>query len=120
MPSYDWFCKKCDNTEKDVWYHKSSDVPKTRACACGGHMEQDFSSKGRNQIHLSHSSLYGRWEPAVAERIDSYSDKQKIMKKYNIVEANDPVKGSREHRIEPPKSSSIRSEWADKPNNAKM
>ena len=58
--------------------------------------------------------------PAVAERIDSYGDKQKIMKKYNIVEANDPVKGSREHRIEPPKSSSIRSEWADKPNNAKM
>lgn len=120
MPAYDWFCKKCDNTEKDVWYHKSSDVPKTRRCACGGRMLQDFSSKGRNQIHLSHSSLYGRWEPAVAEHINSYSDKQRIMKKYNIVEANDPVKGSREHRIDPPKHATPASDWENEPNNARM
>ena len=120
MPAYDWYCQTCKEEEKDVWYHRASDVPKKRKCkAClGNTMVQDFANKGRNQIHLTHSSLYGKFEPGVAEYINSYSDKQRIMKKYNIQESNDPVKGSRCHRVEPPKTPTLQSDWADAPSNA--
>ena len=120
MPAYDWYCKTCKEEEKDIWYHRASDVPKKRKCkAClGNTMVQDFANKGRNQIHLTHSSLYGKFEPGVAEYINSYSDKQRIMKKYNIQESNDPVKGSRCHRVGPPKTPTLQSDWADAPSNA--
>ena len=119
MPAYDWYCKSCNHKEKDVWYF-TSQLPKKRKCknCLGKTMEQDFGQKCRNQIHLTHSSLYGKFEPGVAEYINSYGDKQRIMKKYNIVESNDPVKGSRCHRITPPESPTPLSDWADAPNNA--
>jgi len=119
MPAYDWYCKSCDHEEKDVWYHRASQVPKQRKCeGCLGTMAQDFRNKGRNQIHLTHSSLYGKYQPAVDEYINSYSDKQRIMKKYNIQEANDPVGGSRCHRIEPPETPKPQSDWVRNPSNA--
>jgi len=120
MPIYDWFCKKCEREEKDVFY-QTSKLPKTRACKCGGKMVQDFSQKGRNQIHHDHSSLYGKWEPSVGEYIYNYSHKQQIMKKYNITEANDPVGGSREFRTDPPKNTpNVTSDWTDEPSNAQQ
>jgi len=119
MPAYDWYCKSCDHEEKDVFY-PTSQLPRKRKCShcLGQTMEQDFGQKGRNQIHLTHSSLYGRYQPAVDEYINSYGDKQRIMKKYNIQESNDPVGGSRCHRITPPETPKPQSDWADKPSNA--
>lgn len=120
MPAYDWYCKTCDSKEKDVWYHRASQVPKKRKCkkCLGESMVQDFSNKGRNQIHLTHSSLYGKYQPAVDEYINSYGDKQRIMKKYNIQESNDPVGGSRCHRITPPETPKPQSDWVTEPSNA--
>jgi hypothetical protein len=50
-----------------------------------------------NFIHNSHSSMYGKFHAGFGEVVESYSHKQELLKKYNVVESADSVGGSRCH-----------------------
>ena len=76
-------------------------------------------------IHATHSSRYGKYEPAFGEFVTSYSHKQELLKKYNVEESSDSVGGSRCYRDllpdKPALSSALSSEisFVEKPEAAK-
>jgi hypothetical protein len=41
--------------------------------------------------------MYGQWNPAFGEVVESYGHKQELMKKYDVHEASDAKGGSRCH-----------------------
>lgn len=57
-----------------------------------------------NFIHPTHSSQYGKMQPAFGEVVRDYAHKQELLKKYDVIESSDPVGGSR-----------CRKDWFKKP-----
>tara|TARA_R100001530_G_scaffold79976_1_gene55795 strand:- start:447 stop:683 length:237 start_codon:yes stop_codon:yes gene_type:complete len=41
--------------------------------------------------------MYGKWHDGFGCVVESYSHKQSLLKKYNVIESADPVGGSRNH-----------------------
>ena len=93
-------------------------IPKTIKCSCGKRM--GWAAKRTNGIHATHSGLYGRYEPGLGWVVDSYGHKQQLMRDMDVIEASDPVGGSRCHqKEEPQKMSQNNSTWMDEADLAK-
>jgi hypothetical protein len=71
-------------------------IPKTIKCECG--LRVGWVLGKTNGIHATTSALYGRWEPGLGEFVESYSHKKQLMKEQGVIEASDPVGGSRCHQ----------------------
>ena len=95
MPFNDYECK-CGKRYDDEWATRASLVQRSVRCACGKQAVMVFD-KPRNGIHSDHSSMYGQWNPTFGEVVKDYSHKNRLMKKYDVHEASDPVGGSRCH-----------------------
>ena len=92
----DYACGTCGVLTEDVFYAGRSAVLDTIECTCGADAEKIISGR-RNFIHPSHSSMYGKVNPAFGEVVEDYAHKQRLMKKYGVMEGADPVGGSRSH-----------------------
>lgn len=121
MVFLDYKCDACGTVQTDVLFRKSDDITRQIACKCGHKARRLYS--GGNHIHPSHSSLYGKYEPALDMVVKDYSHKQRLMREYQITEANDTVKGSRNDRAEKHKAIKQRaqegkpSSWVSSPND---
>ena len=107
----DYYCPKCKHIEEDVEWNSPKDVQLFLECPnCADRRKRSgvYRPAQLMEIHHGHikgfthvggpSKMYsGQSEVAFGgERIHSYSDKQRLMKKYNVIEASDSDKGSRE------------------------
>ncbi len=97
MPLYDWKCHHCGTIDRDILYTISS-LPPSRPCPCGASQEQLYEA-GRNHIHQTHSGMYGKMNPALGCVVESYDHKNRLLKEYGMMEAADPVGGSRDYKV---------------------
>ena len=94
----DFKCEPCDLTWEHV-FEKKADIVNELPCKnCGVTALRLWGVT--NFIHTTHSSMYGRYEPCFGEVVESRSHKQQLLKKYNVIESSDPVKGSRCYRTD--------------------
>ena len=94
----DFKCEQCDLTWEHV-FEKKADIVNELPCKnCGVTALRLWGVT--NFIHTTHSSMYGRYEPCFGEVVESRSHKQQLLKKYNVIESSDPVKGSRCYRTD--------------------
>lgn len=99
----DYKCDSCEHVQEDVFFEKRSDVTSTRACTnCDEQAHRVLFPRQQNHLHQSHSGLYGKFEPAAGRVFESYGDKKKWMRENGVQEGNDPVGGSRCHRVDDP------------------
>ena len=100
----DYRCTNCDRVTEDVHFSSKSAVTDTITCSCGSEAVKVILRT--NFINLSISSLYGRLQPALGysedpdDQINNYGDKQRVLRKHNLTESNDPVGGSRKRSEE--------------------
>ena len=92
---WDYETCKCGQHHQDTVITQSK-VPQTHKCKCGKRV--GWMSMKANHIHATKSELYGRFEPGLGTYVESYSHKKKLMKEMDVIEASDPVGGSRCHR----------------------
>ena len=117
----DYACGKCGALTEDVFYHSRAAVEDALACRCGSVAERIISQR-RNFIHPSHSSMYGKENPAFGVVVEDYGHKQRLMREYGVMEGADPVGGSRNHwkptpdRPEPVPGS----HWTDRPGDYEL
>jgi len=102
MIRHDIECRRCEYRKIDYMFNHHSTLKKEEIALicpkCGSQKEYriTFDTKRPGQINNT-SSIYGRSQPCFGgEIVRDYAHKQQLLKKYNMVEANDPVKGSRE------------------------
>lgn len=121
MPVYDYYCTECGAVEEDLYFTVDS-KPERRDCPkCGEHTQEHyFGSKRRAQVHHDHSSMYGKYHPGFGMVVESYAHKQQLLRKYDSIEAADPVKGSRSHGVGSDPQAGKRGlkdkiQWADDP-----
>lgn len=95
MPIYDFVCPH-DHIEHDVWLSHSKHQHGRTCPECGQPQVQWYHGK-RNGIHLSHSGMYGKFNPGLGEVVHSYGHKQALLKKYDLVESSDRTGGSRSY-----------------------
>ena len=105
----------------DVAFSTHKTIKRQVPCAeCGEAASMRF--RKNNLIHHDHSSMYGRYHAGFGEVVRSYSHKQELMKKYNVVESSDAVGGSRNHITsdvtDPAPRSSDPIYWGDTPDSA--
>ena len=99
MPCYDFRCRTCDKLNESI-YFSIKDLPRQIPCPCGGHMEQYYDGRRINP-HLSsnyHNGMYGTYHHGFGCIVRNYAHKQELLKKYNVSEAADSVKGSKSWR----------------------
>ena len=96
----DFKCGGCGLVTEDVYFKSKVDVTETVTCSgCGNKAHKVILRT--NFIHPSHSSMYGRKEPALGnEVIQDYAHKKRLMKEYDIIESNDPTGGNRKYSEE--------------------
>ena len=96
MLFHDFECNKCGNIDEDVPFENHHSIEREVDCSkCGGVASMLFSR--RNFLHQNHSGMYGKWHDGFGCVVESYSHKQSLLKKYNVIESADPVGGSRNH-----------------------
>jgi len=94
MIFHDFECDTCGRFHEDVTFVNHKAITRTMACeGCGKKATMRF--KRNNLIHHDHSGMYGRYHHGFGEVVRSYSHKQELLKKYNVVESSDSVGGSR-------------------------
>lgn len=118
----DYRCSSCDVLHEDVFYDSLSNVLETIPCTCGGTAEKLFFSTRCNFIHPSHSSMYGKENPAFGCVVEDYAHKQRLMKQFGVIEGADPVGGSRNHwKPTPERPAPVSgSSWVDHPDDLKL
>jgi len=121
MIFHDFECDSCGHNMTDVAFASYKTIKREIACAeCGESASMRF--RKNNLIHHDHSSMYGRYHAGFGEVVKSYSHKQELMKKYNVVESSDAVGGSRNHITsditDPAPRSSDPIYWGDTPDSA--
>lgn len=96
MPIHDYECRACGHVERDLYYSRES-IPKLKRCPSCKKKEsrQIFDQFGAAQIHSTISSMYGYWHPQMGEVIRDYTHKRQLMRRYNMEEGSDPVRGNR-------------------------
>ena len=95
MIFHDFECG-CGHLLEDVAFISHNEVTKTVVCdECGKDAPMVFAK--HNGIHHSHSGMYGKYHAGFGCVVESYSHKQQLLKKYNVVESSDAVGGSRNH-----------------------
>lgn len=111
----DYYCN-CGRWQRDVFFSRRADVTDRVPCECGEEAEKVIAVR-RNFIHPSHSSLYGRYEPALDAVVEDYGHKKRLMDELGVMEGNDLVGGSREYRKDPPPKRSAGNDvaWTDDP-----
>ncbi len=104
MVRHDLECRKCGHREEDFMFmsHKTLHEEE-KAEVCPGCGEQDDfritldGSSRIGQIATHNSEMYGKpWPSFGGEVVRDYTHKQELLRKYNMIEAGDPVGGSRE------------------------
>ena len=96
MIFHDFECKKCGTSQEDVGFASHTEVQRHVPCkACDGKANMVFSKS--NALHQNHSSMYGKYHAGFGCVVESYSHKQQLLKKYNVVESSAAVGGSRCH-----------------------
>ena len=109
MPSYDFQCLTCETV-----FEVSNIVPSTvEKHKCGKDengplykancptcrektVQRQFYAQGpRNFIHTTHSSMYGKYHHGLGMYIHDKAHKERELKKRGLIEAHDPVGGSR-------------------------
>ena len=99
MVFVDFKCETCGFMQIDVLFRSSRELVQSNKCPeCDGKANRVFT--GGNFIHPTLSTLYGKYEPALDMVVKDYAHKQQLMREFNITEANDTVKGSRNDRAE--------------------
>ena len=112
-------CPKCGTKHNDQIFDGER-IPSAIECKKCRSSGLGWATRKTNGIHTTHSSLYGRYEPGLGCVVDSYGHKQKLMRDMGVMEASDPVKGSRCHqKEEPPKMSQNNSTWMNESDLAK-
>lgn len=81
---WDYQCS-CGKEYRD-WPVNGARVPKTIKCECG--KRAGWVRMRKNQIHRSHSSQYGRMDPRLGERVDSYEEKKRLLKERGLEETD--------------------------------
>ena len=77
--TWDYYCKHCETTHKDVIYTKT--CPKTIKCSCGKRAEWAFIRK--NQIHPTLSGRkYGMFDPQLGVVVEDYAHKKQLLRQY--------------------------------------
>lgn len=115
MPVYDYRCALCDYRLTDEFYTTWKKAPRVLVCPqCHREtLKQDWAG-ARNFIHMSHSSMYGKPQPALGgEVLQDYAHKKRLMREWDAEESNDPVKGSRCYQKEKPPPSPHQAVWLD-------
>ena len=121
MIFHDFECDSCGNNMIDVAFSTHKTIKREIACAeCGESASMRF--RKNNLIHHDHSGMYGKYHAGFGEVVRSYSHKQELMKKYNVVESSDAVGGSRNHITSDVTNPAPRSSdpiyWGDTPDSA--
>lgn len=95
MPvNHDYYCKECETEHSDVVYN----VP----FCCGKPMSIHFGRiTGPSTFNPNNSSMYGKYHPGFGCIVEDYAHKQRLLKQYDVIEASDPVRGSRQHERPP-------------------
>lgn len=115
----DYECSQCDQIMEDVFYASRAAIRQEISCPdCGASAPRIISQRG-NHIHSSHSSMYGKENPALGCVVRDYAHKQQLMKRLGVIEGADPVKGSRNHWKPKPERpvSAPESVWSDRPDS---
>ena len=121
MIFHDFECDSCGHNMIDVAFSTHKTIKREIACAeCGESASMRF--RKNNLIHHDHSGMYGKYHAGFGEVVRSYSHKQELMKKYNVVESSDAVGGSRNHITSDVTNPAPRSSdpiyWGDTPDSA--
>ena len=99
----DYECSACGHVELDVFYDKKADVKSTIACLqCDKTASRVLIGRRQNHLRLSHSGLYGKFEPGLGVVVKDYAHKQRLMREMGVMEGADPVGGSRCHIVDDP------------------
>ena len=121
MIFHDFECDSCGHNMTDVAFSTHKTIKRQVPCAeCGEAASMRF--RKNNLIHHDHSGMYGKYHAGFGEVVRSYSHKQELMKKYNVVESSDAVGGSRNHITSDVTNPAPRSSdpiyWGDTPDSA--
>ena len=111
MPTYDFECCSCKAPFGDVFLSISELNRRRYGCGswwyhiecpqCGDdRKKQSFKDPDRNFIDGQNPAMYGtghegKYHPGLGERVTSYDHKRKLLKEQGVVEAADPIGGSR-------------------------
>ena len=100
----DYSCPNCQRLHEDVHFTSKGAVTDTVTCSCGSEAEKVILRT--NFIHPSLSTMYGRLQPGLGystdpdDQINNYGDKKRVMRKYGLIESNDPERGNRKRSDE--------------------
>ena len=113
MRLWDYQTCKCGQSHQSEPITRTK-VPKTIKCDCGRRV--GWAMSRGNHLHTTHSGLYGKFEPGLGVVVESYEHKQQLMKELDVIEAADPVKGSRCHIVDDPGQRQPQAPiWVDEP-----
>ena len=92
--NHDYFCAKCGAEKCDI----ITGAPQCCGQAMGIHYGR---ITGPAKFNPNAASMYGKYHPGFGCIVEDYSHKQRLLKKFDVIEAADPVKGSRQHERPP-------------------
>ena len=100
---HDYECA-AGHRQNDVAHERTRGVPKTIRCnAPGCRLRASKVFNGWNsasKFNRTGGRLYGRFDPQFGCVVESYEQRQALMKRYGMIDADDAVRGDRE-RLDP-------------------
>ena len=124
----DYRCADCNLLMEDEFFHRVEDVTECVTCVQCGSLAHQVKSGHRNFIHPSHSSMYGKPQPAFGNIVmEDYGHKQALLKEFGVQEANDAIGGTKKrsdearhqhYLAEKAKKETGPSEWVGGPGDA--
>ena len=83
MVFHDYECEKCEHRQIDVPSDTHAKIRRTIQCTeCDGTARMIFVTS--NHINSQHSGMYGKFHAGFGQVVESYSQKQELLKKYNV------------------------------------
>ena len=111
IKNWDYDCPHCGIVTRP--YTKK--IHQRVTCACGRRIRW-ARQKTKADLTTAFAGNYGKFEPALGCVVNSYEHKQEILKEQNVIEANDPVGGSRSHWMpDPGPREANDTTWVDNP-----
>ena len=120
----DFKCDNCEHVWEKMFRTRAQMVRKLDCPKCGLHAGFRLYNSRQNHIHPDHSSQYGKFQPSFGEVVRDYNHKKQLLRKYDVTEASDPVRGSRSFRDNAPTPHTTApladsTEFVSAPNSAK-
>ena len=81
---WDYGCK-CGKNYRD-YPVDAPRIPRTIKCECG--KRAGWITARQNQIALSNSTMYGKMDPRFGQVVESYGEKQRLLKEHGMVEGD--------------------------------